>query len=156
MKNKRPTLSRHRDSVNYEFTNLVFHNGILPGEWDTLEVETHCGSQSTSYALKTKLHPDSPAYVDFWGTIDPYGPGCTLIIIRLIEFSPEAKESFRWTVTTSRFTTKDMSTNRFKTLEEAMKFMVDEMIRTTKHYDKINKRKTIIWDDDAIKNHDIH
>ena len=89
----------------------------------------------------TKLHPDSPTYIDFWGNVDPYGPGCTNIIIRLIEFPVSEGQAFRWTVTTSRYTTKNMSTNRFKTLEEAMKFMVGEMIRTTKHYDKIHNRK---------------
>ena len=140
-------------SADLEFTNTVFHNGILPGEWNTLEVETDVGHNSTSFNMFTKLHPDSPTYIDFWGNVDPYGPGCTNIIIRLIEFAASENQAFRWTVTTSRYTTKNMSTNRFKTLEEAMKFMVDEMIRTTKHYDKIHNRKTQIWDDEAISKH---
>ncbi len=140
-------------TADLDYTNLVFHPGILPGEWETLEVETDVNHSSTSYALKTKLHPDSPTYVDFWGNVDPYGPGCTLIIVRLIEFPASENQPFRWTVTTSRYTTKNMSTNRFKTLEEAMKFMVDEMIRTTKHYDKIHSRKTEIWNEIEIEKH---
>ena len=155
MKNTKSKLTRQQ-LIEMDPVNTVFHNGILPGTWDTLEVETDVETNSTSYNMFTKLHPNSPTYIDFWGNVDPYGPGCTNIIIRLIEFSALAEHSHRWSVTTSRFTTRNMTTNKFHTLEEAIEFMVGEMIRTTKHYDKINKRKTIIWDDEAIENHDIH
>lgn len=136
-----------------DYTNLVFPDWMLPGEWQTREVVTDASSQRHSYTLATKVHPNAKPYVDFWGNEDPYGPGCRLIFVVIHEIrkkSADYQQKFRWVVTTGRGTHTDMSTTKFHDLEGAMKHAVEEMIKTTKKYDKINKRKTPEWDYQTI------
>ena len=136
-----------------EYTNLVFADWMLPGEWQTREVIQDASTCRHSYTLATKVHPKVGTYKDFWGNEDPYGEGCNLIFVVIHEMRKKGDEylqKFRWVVTTGRGTHTDMSTTKFKTLDEAVKHAVTEMIKTTKKYDKINKRKTPEWDYQAI------
>ena len=48
-----------------EFTTLNHPKCMLPGKWETLEVETSARVQRTSFAMATKLHPDGKDYIDF-------------------------------------------------------------------------------------------
>ena len=134
-----------------EFTNLVFPKWALPGEWETLEVETSAQVQSTSYFMWTKLHPDEGPYVDFWGTEWPQGHR---IIIRIVEHRNRDISPYRFSVCTSRHTARDMTTNRFRTLEEAMNHATKEMVATTKKFDKIHNRSPQIWDVETIQEND--
>lgn len=133
-----------------EFTNLVFADWMLPGEWQTREVQLKGNLQTTAYTLATKTHINAKPYVDFWGREDPYGPGCRLIFVCIHEFKKEAEQKNRFSVTTGRGTDTGMSTNKFFKLEDAIEFAVNEMIKTTKYYDKVNKRKTPKWDYQTI------
>jgi|MDSV01.3.fsa_nt_gb hypothetical protein len=145
---------------DYDFVNNVFAEWMLPGEWKTMEVRTDVNHQETSYAMATKLHPNSKDYVDFWGNVNPYGEGCNLIFCTINELSPAPtfgrKGKHRFSATTGRFTSTGMSTKLFEELDDAVKHVVTEMVKTTKMYDKIHKRKTKIWSDQALAlNHDI-
>ena len=136
-----------------EYTNLVFADWMLPGEWQTREVIQDASTCRHSYTLATKVHPNVGPHVDFWGNVDRYGEGCNLIFVVIHEMrkkDPEYQQKHRWVVTTGRGTHSDMSTNKCKSLEEAIKIAVTEMIKTTKKYDKINKRKTPEWDYETI------
>ena len=136
-----------------EYVNLVFAPWMLPGEWETLEVVSDANTQRTSYVLKTKLHPNATKYVDFWGTENPYGPGKNLVFVVIHENrrgDDDEQRKHRWVVTTGRNSHSDMSTSKFYRLDEAVKFAVEEMIKTTKKFDKINKRKTPQWDYETI------
>jgi hypothetical protein len=134
-----------------EYTHLVFPEWALPGNWKVLEVETDAKIQSTSYFMWAKLHPDEGPYVDFWGTEWPLGHR---IIIRLVEFKKLELSQYRFSVCTSRHTTKDMTTKRFHNLEDAMEHLVNEMIATTKKFDKIHNTNTVIWDLEKIQEND--
>ena len=57
-----------------EYTNLVFADWMLPGEWQTREVVSNALTSRHSYTLATKVHPKVGPYTDFWVTKDPYGP----------------------------------------------------------------------------------
>lgn len=136
-----------------DFVGLVFAEWMLPGEWKTLEVITDTDHQEHSYVMATKLHPNSKDYVDFWGNVNPYGEGCNLIFVCINEFSNARKGAngrHRFSVTTGRHTHTDMSTTLFEKLDDAVKHAVNEMVRTTKKFDKIHKRKTKIWSDQAL------
>lgn len=135
---------------DYQFESISFPSYMLPGEWETREVLVRGDVQTTSYTMATKLHPNAKPYVDFWGNVDPYGPGKNLVFVSIHEFAKTPFNKFRWSVTTGRNTHTDMSTTKFNTLDEAMKHAVNEMVRTTKKFDKINKRKTQIWDSEQI------
>lgn len=129
-----------------EFTNLVFPSWMLPGEWKTLEVLTDRNTQTVSYTMATKLHPNAKPYVDFWGNVDPYGPGKNLVFVNIHEFrKSHVATGERFSVSTGRNTHSDMTTTKFHRLEDAIKHAVNEMVKTTKKFDKINKRKTQIW-----------
>ena len=136
-----------------EYTNLVFPDWMLPGEWQTREVVSNAITSRHDYTLATKVHPNVGPHVDFWGRVDRYGEGCNLIFVTIHEMrklDDDYHQKFRWIVTTGRGTHTDMSTTKFKTLPEAVKHAVAEMIKTTKKYDKINKRKTPEWDYETI------
>ena len=145
--------------TDYDFVNIVFAEWMLPGEWKTLEVITNTDGQQTSYVMATKLHPNSKDYVDFWGNVNPYGEGKNLVFVNINEFPNRTDRSngkHRFSVVTGRHTATDMSTTLFEKLDDAVKFAVNEMVATTKKFDKIHKRKTKIWSDQALAlNHDI-
>jgi hypothetical protein len=136
-----------------EFTELGFADCHLPGKFKTIEVENESQGCRHSYAMATKLHPNSTKYVDFWGEVDPYGEGCNSIYCCIYENDPGYGEIYRWVVTTGRHTHTGMSTRKFDNLEDAMKFMVSEMEKTQLKYDKILGEKTQMWDFDAIRKH---
>ena len=140
----------------HEYINLVFADWMLPGEWETREVICDAKSQTTSYTMSTKLHPNSKDYVDFWGNVNPYGEGKNLVFVNIHEFAPDEENPSRnrFSVSTGRNTHTDMSTTLFQTLDEAVKFAQTEMVKTTKKFDKIHKRKTKIWSDQAITAND--
>ena len=136
-----------------EYTNLVFADWMLPGEWQTREVLQDASSCRHSYTLATKTHPSRTKIVDFWGRVNPVGVGCNLIFVVIHELrkkTPDYQIKHRWVVTTGRGTHTDMSTTKFDHLEDAIKHAVEEMIKTTKKYDKINSRKTPEWDYQTI------
>ena len=140
-----------------DYVGLVFAEWMLPGEWKTLEVETNCDAQRHSYVMATKLHPNSKDYVDFWGNVNPYGEGKNLVFVVINEFAKNPDKGNgknRFSVTTGRHTHTDMSTTMFEKLDDAVKHAVNEMVRTTKKFDKIHKRKTKIWSDQAITAND--
>lgn len=140
-----------------DFVNLVFAEWMLPGEWKTLEVVTNCQTSTTSYVMATKLHPNSKDYVDFWGNVNPYGPQKNLVFVNINEFAKDEERGNgrnRFSVTTGRHTHTDMSTTMFEKLDDAVKFAVNEMVKTTKKFDKIHKRKTTIWSDEALLKND--
>ena len=140
-----------------EFTPLVFADCLLPGKWGTVEVESEAKGCRHSYAMKTPLHPniENYDYVDFWGNVNPYGKGCHQVFICIYENDPGYMSANRWTVTTGRYTHLDMSTNKFDNLEDAIKFMVQQMEKTQLKFDKILNEKTLMWDFDAIRLHNI-
>ena len=139
-----------KNSKTNEFTNLVFADWMLPGEWETREVVTNSDTQRTSYTLATKLHPNDRDFVDFWGNVNPWGVGKRLVFVVIHELAKETEQKHRWVVTTGRNSASEMTTNKFFKLDDAMKFAVNEMVKTTKKFDKINKRKTPQWDYEAI------
>ena len=148
-------MTKTRNQIkDHQFTNLVMAEWMLPGEWKTLEVVSDCNRETTSYVMATKLHPNSKDYVDFWGNVNPYGEGCNLVFVNITEFASSVQSKERFSVTTGRHTHTDMSTTKFTKLDAAMKHAVNEMVRTTKKFDKIHKRKTKIWSDQAITAND--
>ena len=140
--------SRHRKELIFE--SISFPKWMLPGEWKTLEIRVTGDVQTTSYVMATKRHPNAKPYIDFWDNVDPYGPGMEQIWVSIHEFQQSEYQKFRWSVTTGRFTHTDMSTTHHDDLESAVKHAVKEMVATTKKYDKINKRKTQMWDTEQI------
>ena len=144
--------SRHRKQLHFQ--SISFPDWMLPGEWKTIEILVQGDVQTTSYVMPTKLHPNVKEYVDFWGNVDPYGPGIEQVWISIHEFQESEYQKFRWSVTTGRHTHTDMSTTHHKTLESAMQQVVNEMVKTTKKFDEINKRKTRMWDSEQIILHD--
>lgn len=144
--------SKHRKDL--KFQSISFPAWMLPGEWKTIEIIVRGDVQTTSYVMQTKLHPNAKPYVDFWGNVDPYGPGIQQVWINIHEFQPSEYQKFRWSVSTGRHTHTDMSTTHHKTLESAMQQVVTEMVKTTNKFDKINKRKTRMWDSEQIILHD--
>ncbi len=139
---------------DYQFESISVPAYMLPGEWKCIEVLVRGDVQTTSFVMATKLHPNAHPYVDFWGNVDPYGPGKQQVWVSIHEFAKTPFNKFRWSVTTGRHTHTDMSTTTHDTLETAMKQAVNEMVRTTKKFDKINKRKTQMWDSEQIIAHD--
>tara|TARA_R110000787_G_scaffold285493_2_gene401396 strand:+ start:261 stop:773 length:513 start_codon:yes stop_codon:yes gene_type:complete len=138
-----------------EFTNTCFAPYLLPGKFETIEVEIEAKKRRTSYAMKTKLHPDAKMYIDFWGNENPYGIGCHQVFYTLCENDPGYGDKHRWVVTSGRHTIKDMQTHKFTKLEEAIKFMTREMIKTQRKFDKILGEKTEIWDIKKLNNEGI-
>ena len=138
-----------------EFTQLSFPNVLLPGKFDTVEVETEARGSRHSYAMKTLLHPNAINYdyIDFWGNVNPYGKGKHQLFCCIYENDPGYAEKNRWVVTTGRHSHSDMSTTKFDNLEDAMKFLVNEMEKTQLKFDKILGEKTTMWDFEAIKAH---
>ena len=138
-----------------DYTDLIFENWRLPGDWYTLEQRFTADRQQTSYVMDTFLHPDEHIYGhrNCRGEDQPLGHK---IFITIVERSQKDKfsRSKRWTVTTGRHTYLDMSTNHFDYLEDAVKFATNQMILTTKKFDSIHNRKTPIWDLKLIENYD--
>jgi hypothetical protein len=134
-----------------EFSHLVFPKWALPGNWETLEVETSAKEQGTSYFMWAKLHPNEGPCVDFWGTEWPQGHR---IIIRIVEFRSREVSQNRFVVTTSRHTAKGMTTTKFYKLEDAVAHATKEMIATTKKFDKIHNTNTQIWNLEEIQAND--
>jgi hypothetical protein len=142
-----------RQTFQYkEFTHLNHAECMLPGKFKTIEVETCAAYCRTSFAMATPLHKNGVNYdyVDFWGNVNPYGQGCHLVFVCIVENDPGYNAPYRFVVTTGRHTHSGMSTNKFQYLEDAMKFAVREMEKTQLKFDKILGEKTQMWDMDAI------
>ena len=140
----------------HEYTDIAFERWMLPGEWEIREVQENAQTKNTSFTMATWLHPNmkNKDVFDFWGRRNPYGEGKNLVFIRLVEFAPNQGATHRWSVVTGRNSHSDMSTNKFHMLKDAVQFMVNEMIKTTKKFDKINKIKSQIWDFETIIEND--
>lgn len=136
-----------------EYTNLLFPDWMLPGEWKTLEVIERVDYQTVSYALATKIHPQAKEQIDFWGNVDPYGPGKTLLFVSINEFLNERVSKERFSLTTGKHTYSGTTTKKFNKLENVIKAAVNEMVKTTKMYDRILDQKTQMWDIESIEKH---
>jgi len=142
--------NKSRKAEVTEYTHLVLPKWALPGNWETLEVETDAKTQSTSYFMWAKLHPNEGPHIDFWGTEWPQGHR---IITRIVEFRNREISPYRFSVTTSRHMV-NYTTKRFHTLEEAVEYQTKQMIATTKKFDKIHNTNTQIWDLEQIQEND--